>query len=116
MRAKIDYIADTVLSPLWQGRLILRPKPGQKLAAWHGLLKSRDGLAGFMAAQIVADMKHVAPLNDAPDWWSFAASGPGSRRGLNRVLGRELDKYERVRLGEGKPKRRFMPFRFDVAA
>jgi hypothetical protein len=104
-----------------------------------------------MAAQIVADVKQVQ-LRDAEDWWTFAASGNGSRRGLNRVLGRnknkawdehawraalrtlheavapdleragvgrlcgqdlqsclcEFDKYERVRLGGGKPKRRFV--------
>ena len=92
-------------------------------------------------------------LSRAPDWTTFAASGPGSRRGLNRVLGRpldakwsegewraafaqlresiqpdlerlglgdldgqslqsclcELNKYLRVRGGEGKPRRRFVP-------
>ena len=105
-----------------------------------------------MAAQVVADMKYVSPLRGARDWMTFAASGPGSMRGLNRVLGRpvdapwqedkwrasvralqeamtpalerigvhglhaqdlqnclcEFDKYERVRLGEGKPKRKFV--------
>jgi 5-hmdU DNA kinase, helical domain len=104
-----------------------------------------------MAAQIVANMKYVEPLRSANDWMTFAASGPGSRPGLNRVLGRpvkanwtedrwratfrtlqdaitpelerigitrlhgqdlqnclcEFDKYERCRLGEGKPKRRY---------
>jgi hypothetical protein len=84
---------------------------------------------------------------EASDWWTWAVSGPGSRRGLNRVVGRakdtnwsekawkdtlvvlqkevavllppwmdrlhaqdlqnclcEFDKYERVRLGEGRPR------------
>jgi hypothetical protein len=50
----------------------------------------RDGLGSFMAAQIVADMKYVEPLRRANDWMTFAASGPGSKRGLNRVLGRPL--------------------------
>jgi hypothetical protein len=142
-----------VLDRLWQARRILRPRVGERLAEWHGRLKQRDGLADFMAAQIVADMKYVEPLRSANDWMAFAASGPGSRRGLNRVLGRpvdknwreddwraalrrlretiapelqrmglsdlhaqdlqnclcEFDKFERIRLGEGKPKRRFRP-------
>ena len=85
----------------------------------------------------MADLKY-AQLKNATDWDSFAVPGPGSERGLNRVLGRpvnapwtvkgwieeleklrpqirmkihaqdiqnclcELDKHERVRLGEGR--------------
>ena len=108
---------------------------------------------GFMSGQVIADLKFVEPLRSASDWMSFAVSGPGSRRGLNRILGRplnapwsetawrtafdrlraaiapdlerfglrdlsasdlqsclcETDKMERVRLGEGKPRRRFRP-------
>jgi hypothetical protein len=30
-------------------------------------------------------LKHVAPLDAAPDWWTFALPGDGSIRGLNRV-------------------------------
>jgi hypothetical protein len=49
------------------------------------------GMGSFMAAQVVADMKHVQPLKNASDWKTFAASGPGSRKGLNAVMGRALD-------------------------
>ena len=44
-----------------------------------------------MSGQVVADMKYVDPLWSAPDWVTFAVNGPGSRRGLNRVLGRPVD-------------------------
>jgi hypothetical protein len=44
-----------------------------------------------MGGQIVADLKYVAPLRHAADWHTFAAPGPGSRRGLNRVLGRPVN-------------------------
>jgi alpha-glutamyl/putrescinyl thymine pyrophosphorylase clade 1 len=148
--AKAEHVA-AVLDRFWQARKALQPRPDERLAEWHGRLVQRDGLGSFMAAQIVADMKYAEPLKRATDWTTFAASGPGSKRGLNRVLGRpvqtsfdeyawrvrlkelhesikpelqrvglgdlhaqdlqnclcEFDKYQRVKLGEGHPKRRF---------
>lgn len=144
---KVEYILRYILAPLWKDRKRLRPTINDTLDSWHQLLMTYDGLGSFMAAQVVADMKYVAPLDKASDWWTFAASGPGSRRGLNRVMGClpgepwseanwreqlrmlevqvnrmipkgweplhcqdlqnclcEFDKYERARLGEGKPK------------
>jgi alpha-glutamyl/putrescinyl thymine pyrophosphorylase clade 1 len=89
--AKSLYLAEHVFTPLWHSRERLRPRSGQTLAAWHGSLTRYNGLGSFMAAQVVADMKYVPPLCDAPDWHTWAASGPGSRRGLNRVLGRPVD-------------------------
>ncbi len=50
----------------------------------HTELMKVDGLASFLAAQVVADLKNTNdhPLQSAPDWWSFSAPGPGSLRGL----------------------------------
>ena len=78
---KIEHVANAILNPLWAGRLFLRPKPGEKLAAFHGRLMTRPYLGSFYAAQIVADVKQVQ-LKDAADWWTFVASGPGSRPAL----------------------------------
>jgi len=52
------------------------------------------GLGSFLAAQIVADMKNTWGhlLQEAEDWWTFAAPGPGSIRGLNYLNGRPPDK------------------------
>ncbi len=49
-----------------------------------------EGLGSFMRAQIVADLKYLPFLQTAPDWWTWAAPGPGSMRGLNIVLERDI--------------------------
>lgn len=55
------------------------------LAEAHVALMEVRGLASFMAGQVVADLKcsEGHPLQNAPDWNSFSAPGPGSLRGLN---------------------------------
>lgn len=149
---KAEYLAEQVLSPLWRSRKDVRPRPNDTLEAFHDRLRRFRGMGSFIAAQVVADAKFVAPLTQAPDWESFAASGPGSRRGLARVMGVpdihvswperlwrerlaelkviidqkvkeagmpiisgqdlqnclcEFDKYERVRLGQGRPRAKY---------
>lgn len=148
---KVDYLMDLALTPLWENREAVKPRKGDTLEAFHKRLTEYDGMGSFMAAQVVADVKYAAPLSFAKDWNTFASSGPGSRRGLNRLTGVqayetqneaawrakvepwrkkinaqvkkflngelhgqdfqnclcELDKFERVRLGEGRPKQKY---------
>lgn len=160
---KPEYLVQHVLNPLWKERKKLAMSVynwnyhwGGKLGAFHKQLSSFNGMGSFMAAQVVADIKYTPIVKRlATDWETFAASGPGSRRGLNRVLGREVnapwkesewrrdlaklqneteaplrkerldhppehaqdlqnclcefDKYERTRLGEGRPRSRYTP-------
>ena len=142
------FIAQNVLQPLWDRREELRPKPGTTLEEFARKIINIKNQGTFMVGQIVADAKYADPhLLDAPDWWTWTVSGPGSRRGLNRVIGNpltkgwndkdfkaamlilrndvndelppwmpelhaqdlqnclcEFDKYERTRLGEGRPR------------
>jgi hypothetical protein len=89
---KAIYIATSVLTPLWKAHESLRPRKGDTLRDWHDHLSRHHGIgSGFMGGQIVADIKYVEPLRNAPDWWTWAVSGPGSHRGLNRLLGRPVD-------------------------
>lgn len=53
-------------------------------------LTSVKGVGSFMAGQIIADLKHTPLLNSAKDWWTWCTPGPGSMRGLNRVLSMRL--------------------------
>jgi hypothetical protein len=90
---KIQYLCERVLEPLWKHREIIRPRAGDTLAAFATRLQQENGFKGFMAGQVVADLKYAnnSPLSNAVDWHTWAVSGPGSRRGLNRVVGRIVD-------------------------
>ena len=84
---KAEYLASYVLDPMWGFRDEIAPMEGQSLLAWFNQISLSQGMGSFMAAQIVADMKYVAPLSEAHDWWTFASSGPGSRKGMSYVMG-----------------------------
>lgn len=84
---KIDYVIDCVLGPLWARRqAITKDIDVGQLANVHLRLIKENGLASFMAAQVIADLKYAHP-DRWEDFHTFAASGPGSLRGLKRVLG-----------------------------
>lgn len=63
-------------------------------AAYHSAFKRLEGFSDFMAAQIVADLKNTAfhPLAKAPDWHTFVAPGPGSKKGMNYFFGLEPER------------------------
>lgn len=149
---KAAFVVQDILEPLWQARKGIRPREGDTLQSFAGRLNSIKHQGSFMTGQIVADAKYDkhSPLWTASDWHTWAISGPGSRRGLNRVCGRdknaswperewlehlmilsaalepmlrpyaielhaqdlqnclcEFDKYERARLGEGRPRNNY---------
>jgi hypothetical protein len=87
-----DLIVDRVLSPIWLRREYYRPLHADTLTRFCARLSEAPFMGGFYSGQVVADLKY-AQLSDAPDWWTFAVSGPGSRRGLDRVMGRAPRKY-----------------------
>src|SRR5262249_18779976 len=87
---KVVHVAG-VLDKLWARRKQLRPRKDDTLLGFYARLRDMDGFGSFMAAQVVADVKYVEPLRSARDWYTFAAPGPGSKRGLNRVLGRPTE-------------------------
>ena len=149
------FLIERLLTPLWEQRNELAPRKDDTLASFHARLNAVLNVGSFTAAQVVADMKYVPPLLSASDWATWAAPGPGSMRGLNRVCLRhidtawkaadwlatlqrlqkaansllgsaggyhaqdlqnclcEFDKYERARLGEGKPKQLYVPHKGD---
>lgn len=120
---------------------------GSSLQDAHNWFSQHDYFGKFHSYEIVTDLRHTPLLSRAPDVMTWANPGPGCKRGMNRVMGRdkrdrvpvetvlaemaelltlserywpsdwpswemrdvehtlcEFDKYERVRLGEGRPR------------
>ncbi len=100
-KSKINRVCEDYIQPVWEdnvrlvGRLTIRTADEGKLTMQevHGMLMQYPGLggSGFMAAQVVADLRYTWVLRDAPDWWSWCSPGPGSRRGLNILLERPVE-------------------------
>jgi len=85
---KIDYVIDHVVDEV---RLAGEPL-FHNLQECHAQLMRTDGLGSFLAAQVVADLKNTGghPLSHAPDWWTWAAEGPGSLKGLQAYYGTKV--------------------------
>jgi hypothetical protein len=58
----------------------------------HKALVKYEGLGGFMAYEIVCDLRYTTLLENAPDKLIWSNPGPGAIRGLYRVLERPFEK------------------------
>ena len=96
---KQTYICDTVIGDLWRrSRATWRPPEMKDGPPWrsptlrdaHAWISGSPGWGPFMAYQAVVDMRFTAILGDAQDRDAWAAAGPGTIRGLNRLHGRDV--------------------------
>lgn len=146
---KVEQTVDKILTPLYKNPPNIYKDSLEK--TWKEYLPYA-GFSGFMAYEVVTDLRWTAHLQNADDINSWANAGPGAKRGLNRIHGRplnqtikthqlteemkdlldksptseylaswidtlemrdiehclcEYDKYERVRLGEGRPRAKY---------
>lgn len=86
---KAAYIAEQVCGDLWARRAEFQANEyGTTLEHVHRQLMQSNGWGNFMSYQAVVDMRFTFLLCDAPDVNTFAAAGPGTIRGLNRIHGR----------------------------
>jgi hypothetical protein len=85
---KIDHVLDLCIAPL-SGRTIELINPSSIEKSCHNLQEC-FGIGTFMAGQMVADLRHVLPGTWA-DKDTWAAIGPGSKRGMNRLHERDPD-------------------------
>ncbi len=97
--SKIDYVTETVLGDVWRSRgRVAGVLEGQRgllsqptLRAAHAELLRYHGWGEFMAYQVVVDLRFTRYLIGAADITTWAAAGPGTIRGLNRIAGRRAD-------------------------
>lgn len=90
---KQRYIAEIVLGRLWGDRarfLSYFLKRTRRLQDVHNMLMEYTGWGPFMSYQAVVDMRFTPLLSNALDTSSWAAAGPGTLRGLNRLAGRPV--------------------------
>lgn len=92
---KSRHVAETVLGNLWRARdrfidyfagSSLKGAP--TLQKTHAMLSEYQGWGDFMAYQAVVDMRFTKLLDRAEDLNRWAAAGPGTLKGLNRLHGR----------------------------
>lgn len=92
---KQAYIAEEVIGDLWRRREVFERhfsfSAAPTLQRTHELLMRSNGWGPFMAYQAVVDMRFTGLLRAAPDIETWAAAGPGTLRGLNRLHGRAVD-------------------------
>jgi hypothetical protein len=150
--SKAHMVAHNFLRPMFNMRHKIEPALHQRsLQFAHETLMQYHGFGGkgFMAYEVVSDLRYTRYLEDALDVSTWANAGPGAIRGLNRVAERDLrfrlkpqeaneemqellawmqprwehspklemreiehqlcefDKYQRVLLGEGRPRSKY---------
>ncbi len=86
---KQAYIAETVIGALWRRREHF-PTLHVTLRRVHEWMTASNGWGPFMAYQAIVDMRFTSVLCDVPDVQTWAAAGPGTIRGLNRLHGRDV--------------------------
>lgn len=86
-KEKIDSVIDLVEHVQSNAKSILKPT---LRGTWEGLVEVK-GMGSFLAGQAVADMAQHDCCAHWHDRWTWAPLGPGSARGMNRLLGRRKD-------------------------
>ena len=94
-KPKIKRVCEDYIQPVWEDRhkLVNRLLDCETLAAAHKVISAYPGLggSGFMAAQIICDLAYTYVFQEVTDWWTWSSPGPGSKRGLNRLLEKPVD-------------------------
>ena len=74
----------------WRGvAKVCKDNQDTKLQDVFDWLSQFDYFGKFHSYEIVTDLRHTLLLCDAPDIMTWCNVGPGARRGLNRVMGRD---------------------------
>lgn len=92
---KQQVVTDMFLTPVWEGReRLAEVARNGSLQQMHRALLDYQGWGGggFMAYEAVTDLNYTPVLRHATDRFTWANAGPGAKRGLNRLMNRDLQK------------------------
>lgn len=91
---KLNAICERI-NNVWKDRekIVLACDPssqdGPKMEHVHNVLTQYPGLGGFMAYEVVCDLRYTYFLHNALDKMTWCNPGPGCIRGLHRLAGNE---------------------------
>ncbi len=88
---KQAHVAEVVIGGLWRRRDEFSDWTGKTLQGTHEKIARSHGWGNFMTYQAVVDMRFTGLLDTAEDRHPWAAAGPGTIRGLNRIHSRPVD-------------------------
>jgi hypothetical protein len=88
---KILQVTDKILTPLWKDRS-KAPADYQKMQEVYDYLNGKKGIGSFMAGQVAADLRYIHHEYLWTDRYTWAPRGPGSIRGVNRLIGQPLSR------------------------
>ena len=86
--AKHEYLARSCFDALW-AKSGSAPLLGESLAEWSKFL-TVPLLGNFLRNQVLTDLRDAPGFAAVKDWSTFVLGGPGTIRGLNRLLGYPL--------------------------
>lgn len=92
---KQKVVVELFLQPIWEAReRLAEVARNNSLQQLHRALLDYKGWGGggFMAYEVVTDLNYTPVLRHAVDKHTWANAGPGAKRGLNRLLNRDLQK------------------------
>ena len=96
---KIDGVCDR-LDWAWENKKYLARNCGITLQSSWEVLQEIPGVAGFIAYEIVTDLRHTPILENAPDIMTWANPGPGAIRGLQRIYGKDQIRNREIAINQ----------------
>lgn len=89
-RDKPNFTTKIVLDQPWRARVSVAKAADASLERLHRTLAQFQGWGGFMAYEVVCDARYTRYGERWADINTFAHAGPGAKRGLNRLHGRDV--------------------------
>lgn len=95
-KPKVNRVCEDYIQPAWEARHQLAEVAWDSTVTMQGMhagLMTLPGMggSGFMAYEVVCDLRYTYLLENATDKLVWSNPGPGAKRGLNRLLGRPLE-------------------------